>query len=192
MPPPKSNLTYQRIEKLFENENQIAPASQRQSTVEWQQIQIQNFTILRNKISNIREHGVIPLHGTTLNLPDIEQINEWKTFCKSNKPLLHILTSIPLKNLDRILEYLLNWLREYSNDDVTTCKEWITLWIYACLACIFIPVEPNIYSVLREIAKFCRDLRERNIFPSHNMSYSLLICIISTYFRQLDLTDTFN
>lgn len=124
-----------------------------------------------------------------IDLPDIEEVDEWKQYCLTNQPLLKIITSIRMRDIEILLEYLEAWLKEETNES----KSWITLWTYACLSCLFTPLEPNSCSVLREIAKTCRNLRgDDTIENETNISYSLLICLIATYFRQLDLSDTFN
>lgn len=168
------------------------PLSQRQSTVEWQSIQINNFTILREKINVLRQNGSETYKEclSEITLPNISEVDKWKQFCQNNKPLLRFVLSISSKNLELLLEYLLSWLQEAGTG--TTSIGWLTIWIYACLAYIFVPLDPNLYSVLRDIARECRSLREKNIEPNQNLSFSLIICIISTYFSQLDLTDTFN
>lgn len=188
-PPPKKIVACRQIEKVFIEKDTEIPISQRHSTVEWQTIQIQSFSELRDKINELRRLQNI----SPEKLPHLDQINEWKKFCQQNKPLLRLVLSIPTKSLESLLEYLLCWLQESTEDKMEiNSNAWLTLWIYACLAYIFVPLDPNVYSILREIAKTCRILREKNIEPGLNISYSLIICIISTYFRQLDLTDTFN
>lgn len=185
MPAPIKKLPCKSIVRVFNDENHKVPNSLKQSTVEWQEIQLDNFTRLREKIAKLKQMPV----QTTLELPDIDEAEEWKVYCQTNQPLLKIITSIRMRDIEALLEYLESWLKIEDNES----KSWITLWIYACLSCLFTPLEPNSCSVLREIAKTCRNLRgEATVENEQNISYSLLICLISTYFRQLDLSDTFN
>lgn len=184
VPAPNKKLPCKSIIQVFNDDTNRVPTSQKQSTVEWQEIQLENFTRLRERISTLKE---MPLDA--MDLPDIEEPEEWKQYCQTNQPLLKIITSIRLRDIEILLEYLEGWLKE----EVVESKTWITLWIYGCLSCLFTPLEPNSCSVLREIAKTCRNLRgETTIENEQNISYSLLICLIASYFRQLDLSDTFN
>ncbi|XP_063709627.1 protein Gemin2 [Culicoides brevitarsis] len=186
VPAPSKKLPCKSILKVFNDDTNRVPPSQKQSTIEWQQIQMENFTQLRDRITKLKELSV---SEPPQELPDIEEPESWKTYCQTNQPLLKIITSIRMREIEILLEYLETWLKE---EEIAT-KSWITLWIYGCLSCLFTPLEPNSCSVLREIAKTCRALRGENTTETEeNISYSLLICLISTYFRQLDLSDTFN
>lgn len=182
--------------------------SQKKSTIEWQTIQINNFIVLRDKISGMRSK--VGSHKDESQdtsppppPPAIEELDEWKSYCREHQPLLRSVLAIPLKSLDVLLEYLLSWLQESEPpppaDEVeldasekNNSKAWVTMWVYACLAYIFVPLDPNVCSVLREIAKSCRQLRDLSSDATQNTSYSLIICIISSYFGQLDLSDIFN
>ncbi|KFB48201.1 AGAP005413-PA-like protein [Anopheles sinensis] len=153
-----------------------------------------------------------------LNFDDRKQLHE---YCANNLPYVRILLSIPQRNLEMLLEYLHEWLQDTeptsgqsSQDEPsdpelcdatstmtptgskeplrTGCrKDWITQWIYAILACLILPLEPYIHSVLRDIAKSCITLRnelkqedEAKVLP-----LNLLISIISKNFKQADLAD---
>lgn len=184
VPAPVKKLPCKSIIKVFNDDINGVPNSQKQSTIEWQEIQLENFTNLRDRIATIKQ---MPMD--TIELPDIDESDEWKQYCQTNQPLLKIITSIRMREIEILLEYLETWFKE---EDLGS-KSWITLWIYACLSCLFTPLEPNSCSILREIAKTCRSLRGNDTVENQqNISYSLLICLISTYFRQLDLSDTFN
>lgn len=198
-PPPPSAAakrnSSRKIEKVFASHASGVPMSQKKSTIEWQTIQINNFTTLRDKINQLRlKMGEVKEEHPTSDPPQLPLIDEpdaWKQYCCENLPLLRSVLAIPLKSLDVLLEYLQSWLQE-SEPPPTSSKAWITMWIYACLAYIFIPLDPNVCSVLRDIAKTCRQLRDLSSDATQNTSYSLIICIISSYFGQLDLSDIFN
>lgn len=192
VPPPTRKNPCKSILNVFKESNDTeVPQNMKQSTREWQDIQLQNFSNLRNRIMDLRSQRPVESSDDMIELPDIEDKEEWQAYCRANPPLLRVTTSILTRDIEVLLENLQSWLQETTED--SSSKSWITLWIYACLSCLFLPLEPNACSILREIAKTCRTLRgTENTSSEQNLSYSLLICIISTYFRQLDLNDTFN
>lgn len=183
--PLQKRVACKRIERLFHDDLQLSESKQK-STSEWQIMQITYFSNLRDKISTLY---TLNSYKNEIQFPNIEANEKWKTFCKLNQPLLNVVMKIPVNWFERILEYLSNWLHETEINNDNQSNIWIMLWVYACLAVLYVPVDPSICSILREIAKSCHKMRESNCDMIHRTSYSLLICIISTYFGQRDLID---
>ena len=94
--------------------------------------------------------------------------------------------SFSQRNLEFLLEHLLEWILQTGDPE-----KWVTQWIYAVLACLILPLEPYVHSILREIAKFCKNIRNE-LKPEDEQKLpplNLLISIIANVFNQLDLAD---
>ncbi|XP_017769586.1 PREDICTED: gem-associated protein 2 [Nicrophorus vespilloides] len=68
----------------------------------------------------------------------------------------------------------------------------MSVWIYAILATLELPLFPEICHQLRELARKCSKIRA-NLTTGHNEEtlneLNLTICLVARYFRQLDLAD---
>ncbi|XP_055534922.1 protein Gemin2 [Wyeomyia smithii] len=166
-------------------------------TKEWESIQNKQFADLRNTITSYRnsKHYRDNLEKTHVFL-NFENRKQMHDYCANNQPYVRVLLSIPQRNLELLLEYLYDWLQGCQADDhMAECKsyrkDWITQWIYAILACIIVPLEPYIHSILRDIAKACIVMRNELTAEEESkvLPLNLLICIISRNFNQLDLRD---
>jgi len=127
--------------------------------------------------------------------------NKCINFCQKNEPIL----SIVLKLDQGKLETLTDTLSDYLIDSLETPESlqklaqtdttWITKWIYAALACLQLPLDPEVHNCLRMIAKSSIQIRnhlksipcsssesESSLFP-----WNLLIVIVARNFEQFDL-----
>lgn len=160
-------------------------------TNEWVRIQKQSFSLLRDQISSLRaryKDQIMENESQYLVIPSEDDSNLWLEYCQNNQPLLTTMFRVPQRTLEALVEYQTKWL----NDDLVTYQEnvrWLSPWIYSSLACLHLPLEPNMHSNLRDIAKTCIRLRNNmctddldNVLP-----LNLLICIVSHNFNQLDL-----
>lgn len=69
-------------------------------------------------------------------------------------------------------------------------KDFYGLWLYAFLALLKEPIERDIYSTLRDISRFCSQVRKSEHPPSDQwISSSLIILLIGKHFGQRDLLD---
>lgn len=95
--------------------------------------------------------------------------------------------------LEELLEELLQWLTEDENIELSSTHKWVNQWIYAALACLHLPIEPSMHSILREIARACIEKRKKLDSEDYQkvLPLNLIICIVSNNFHQLDLSDNF-
>uniref|UniRef100_A0A1B6CSI4 Gem-associated protein 2 n=1 Tax=Clastoptera arizonana TaxID=38151 RepID=A0A1B6CSI4_9HEMI len=87
-----------------------------------------------------------------------------------------------------LLQYLLKWLENGSIDIVQSAP-----WVYSLLACIEIPLESNVFSVMRNLARFGINILKniensscREACPIH-----MIIILIARYFQQFDLIESY-
>lgn len=161
-------------------------------TKEWIHIQKQSFSILRDRISSLRakyKDQIMENQEKYLNIPSEDDENSWLEYCQNNEPLLTTMFRIPQRTLEIIVEFQAKWL----NNDLamyTENKRWLSPWIYSSLACLHLPLEPNMHSILRDIAKTCIRLRNNMCTTDLDsvLPLNLLICIVSHNFNQLDLS----
>lgn len=159
---------------------------------------MRTFKSLRNKIAGLRArhnkigNGALRSHEEIVaNFPvDDDDSMAWQTYCEQNEPLLSVMFTIQQRSLEKLVEHQSNWL----TDDMQWYGEnskWISQWIYGSLACLHLPLEPNVHNSLRQIAKTCIRLRNQlsdsdadiiNVLP-----LNLVICIVARNFNQLDL-----
>jgi survival of motor neuron protein-interacting protein 1 len=90
-------------------------------------------------------------------------------------------------DIQELIENLSNFLADHTE---SLENEWITKWIYSTLACLTIPLFPEVHSSIRTIAKSCIQIIENLISSNENadiLPYNLLITIIVKVFHQFDL-----
>lgn len=155
-------------------------------TSEWTQIQLDMFQKLQEKIQSIKTQE------ENENLPQIrrlssEVINDWKTFCQENPPLLKTVLSLSQLQWEDLLENQCEWLSQEKELKLHSEHSWMGQWIYAGLANLMIPIEPNVHHLIREIARTC--IRRRNeLRSSQEVSpLSVIITIVVNHFKQTDL-----
>uniref|UniRef100_A0A1Q3F2F0 Gem-associated protein 2 n=1 Tax=Culex tarsalis TaxID=7177 RepID=A0A1Q3F2F0_CULTA len=160
-------------------------------TKEWEALQIQKFTELRDTITGYRNSAQYQenLQRTQIFLC-FENRKQLHEYCANNQPFVRILLSIPQRNLEILLEYLFEWLQgddESQQEDSggtppSSNTEWITQWIYAILACIITPLEPYVHSVLRDIAKTC--IAARNELAAEDELKAFLVEQVCYFFER--------
>lgn len=164
-------------------------------TKEWSRHQMRTFKSLRNKITGLRvRHNNVQIRSheeIAADFPaDDDDSNAWQVYCERNEPLLSIMFTIHQRTLEKLIEHQSNWL----TDDIQWYSEnskWISRWIYGSLACLHLPLEPNVHNSLRQIAKTCIRLRNQmsdsETDVSNVLPLNLVICIVARNFNQLDL-----
>lgn len=112
-------------------------------------------------------------------------------YCRDNKPLISCMQKINQRTLEELLGHLKDHMFEITEADLSSSEAWLGQWIYACLAWIHLPLEPEHHSVLREIIRACIKFRKSlNVGQEEKaLSLNLLICIIGNNFNQFDLKD---
>ncbi|XP_036326107.1 protein Gemin2-like [Rhagoletis pomonella] len=196
------------------------PCQVRLPTKEWKDLQLENFESSREKIVLLRLELHRHKYEQSLEPPLISDPQAWRHFCHGNPPLLKIILRFSQHTLEQLLEYICDWLRcgeekeilqntsteepipstsnaatnENSDEtelDLVDTDAWIGTWLYATLACLHIPIEPEVHSTLRDIARVCIRLRGRVPVTAATKAvpYNLFIHLISKAFGQLDFAE---
>ncbi|XP_075162031.1 gemin 2 [Haematobia irritans] len=176
-------------------------------TKEWKDAQSQSFLCTRSKIIMLRQHLASQNYDNDLEPPLISDEGAWLKFCKENFPKLSIILRLNQRTLEQLLTMLSEWLNEENMDtiacsssstatnhtvlDLANSDQWLGSWIYAVLSCLHLPLEPNVHSTLRDIARSSMRLRSR-LRPCEfqkAIPYNLFIYLIAFVFDQLDLME---
>lgn len=127
-----------RIRERIFNEND--------PTKEWQQLQSEKFTILQERIVELKKDPALT-EKVVGELPvDTSDEEECLKYCEENEPVLSVLLAMNQGHLEQLSEVLATYLAE--NADETEFLEkvkqsnaaWITKWIYSTLACLCTPL----------------------------------------------------
>ncbi|XP_011301896.1 gem-associated protein 2 isoform X2 [Fopius arisanus] len=165
-------------------------------TYEWQKCQIDDFSSVRLKISRIKaeRENYRQYSRTTVKFPDVDDKNGWVNFCLGSAaeesaprhPTLDIIFCLNQAQVEQVLEYL---IEEVESRGTVDCD--LGQWIYALLAVLELPLNPDVCSSLRTLARSCSVARA-NLDPEEHekvKALNLFICLVARYFRQLDLAD---
>ncbi len=103
-------------------------------------------------------------------------------------PLLRVVLAMNQPQVTELLTNLINWLRE--NDESISAE--LMKWIFALLSVLEKPLDPDMCSALRDLARACGVRRnERRLGDPEAREFSCFICIIGRYFDQTDLADSY-
>ncbi|XP_061709093.1 gem-associated protein 2-like isoform X1 [Cydia pomonella] len=164
-------------------------------TIEWQKIQIKNFTDVRTYMSNIMaelsKRNLWSVKVKTIVIPD-QSLVGWKVFFIDNDSTVTCMLGLTPQLLDMGLEMLTNIIREVAPGDTIDHKT--GRWIYAFLARLTHPPLSETISLLRNLARACAEIRSHINQEEEDASLraaplNLFICIVARYFGQLDLAD---
>jgi len=133
---------------------------------------------------------------------NIEEEIECINYCRDNEPLLSvILTLDSYRQIENFVEILADFFDENIEDlksknlhDLSEELVWIGKWTYALLACLRIPLSPEVHNSIRMIAKSCLTILD-HFKATSNLAYdskqfielNLLVTIIVNNFHQYDL-----
>lgn len=149
-------------------------------TQEWTSIQLTQFEQLRKELSILRiRYGIVK----DMTLPE----DDLRGFCIDNPPLLKTLLSLGQNQLELLLESLLDWMQAEENLRLDAEHYWLGQWIYATLAALMTPLEPNLHHLIREVARVCIKRRSEIKCGAQVLPLNVLICIVSVHFKQSDL-----
>ncbi|KAK0080728.1 hypothetical protein PV325_013455 [Microctonus aethiopoides] len=170
-------------------------------TLEWQQCQIADFSDVRLHIERLKiERKKCPgWKSTSTILPCIDDQIGWMDFCfgskdrevKAHLPTLDIILSMKPPLIEQVLEYFVEEVEKKMSVDIELGQ-----WLYSLLSVVELPLDPDICSCLRALARACSKIRA-NLTISSSISdddraiatLNLFICLVARYFRQLDLAD---
>lgn len=147
-------------------------------TQEWQSQKLEEFREFRNAI---QPHMTV----TGADVTDTKTVNKLLCDSPDNVDCLKFSQADKI----RVLESLNIFLESLTpgtcfNDDIGT-------WIYAMLSLLDLPLLSDDCHVVRSLAKKCIELRS-NFKATDSKDYypfNLIICIVSKFFGQLDLSD---
>lgn len=133
---------------------------------------------------------------------NIEEEIECINYCRANEPLLSvILTLDSYRQIENFVEILADFFDENIEDiksknlhDLSEELAWIGKWTYALLACLRIPLSPEVHNSIRMIAKSCLNILD-HFKATSNLTFdskqfielNLLVTIIVNNFHQYDL-----
>ncbi|XP_063395365.1 gem-associated protein 2-like [Cydia fagiglandana] len=164
-------------------------------TIEWQNIQIKNFTDVRrnmsNIIANLTKRNLWSAKVKKIVIPD-QSLVGWKVFFKDHDSTVTNILGFSPELLDIGLEMLTDIIKEVPPGH--TIEHETGRWIYAVLARITHPPLSETISLLRNLARACAEIRSHINQENEDASLmaaplNLFICIVARYFGQLDLAD---
>lgn len=159
-------------------------------SIEWQDIQSNKFEQIQKKIIALR------------NNPKFQEIVEAShefeittDYCKTNEPKLSTVINLNQGYVEVLIEELMTNFTENIQDlNLQKFKEilWIPKWFYALFACLRLPLDPDVISNLRVIAKNCHNIinfLKLNQENPHDdlLPFNLIIGIVRQNFKQFDL-----
>lgn len=180
-------------------------------SLNWQQLQVSNFSEVRQSITKNRRHWSSQNLDDNVQMPKLTDEEGWKRFCLGEKvyldssvchtdadaepaldynklgfpPFLSIVSRLNQSTVLMVLDILISWFEEQE------FTPQLGRWLYALLACLEKPLLPEAHSSIRQLARRCAFLRsmltseEDERLPALN----LLICLVARYFEQNDLAD---
>ncbi|XP_064489197.1 gem-associated protein 2-like isoform X2 [Ornithodoros turicata] len=157
--------------------------------LKWQQEQVANFSAVRQKLARykavMKKNKVKP----PIRLPKIDDKTKWRSLCcgqeTNNEPLLSIIGNLPQHNIERLISYHTEWIRDSG------FVSHMGKWLYALLACLEKPLHPEACFHIRALARACSSSRSTLVSAEDEclVPLNLLICLIAYYFSQQDLAD---
>ncbi|KAM4541614.1 gem-associated protein 2 [Odontesthes bonariensis] len=179
-------------------------------SLRWQQLQVSNFSDVRQSITKNRRHWSSHTLDDNVQMPKLTDEEGWKRFCLGEKvylgttsgltaaeepaldygkvgfpPFLSIVSRFNQSTVLMVLDILISWFEEQE------FAPQLGRWLYALLVCLEKPLLPEAHSSIRQLARRCAQLRsmldsqEDERLPALN----LLICLVARYFEQNDLAD---
>lgn len=100
-----------------------------------------------------------------------------------NQPSLKILVSLKQPQITRLLEWQAEWAETLGHVSLNQA-----LWFYALLSIVEKPLHPDVISSMRSFVLVCSKQRSSNL-SEKSTHLNLIICLVSNYFGQSDLSD---
>lgn len=182
-------------------------------SLSWQEQQAKEFSEVRQSLARqkkmVKKECVKREHGKPKRLiPQKDDVAGWCRLCfgdlntkrpwddessqdvenprKGKAPLLSIVALMDQPTVAKVLEYHVNWF------EATGFSEHQGLWFYALLAVLEMPLDPEVCSLLRTLAKHCSTTRATLESRDDELlaPLNLIICLVARYFNQSDLGDS--
>ncbi|XP_039760032.1 gem-associated protein 2-like isoform X2 [Pararge aegeria] len=167
-------------------------------TIEWQNIQVADFSEVRMYISRLlNKRSAWPPNTRRLDSSLCDQNGKnaaiWLKMFRTEESSLSCVIGIHQAFIDIALQVMTDIIL----DDVKpggTITHKTGQWIYALLACTRQPLVSDTVSILRDLARKCAKIRSNLNTEDENSKHAaaplnLFICLVSRYFRQYDLAD---
>lgn len=155
-------------------------------SLEWRENQVANFKSFRNYIEKLR--SIVPSDNRLQEYNGDMKL--WRQKCFTERPQLTDVIHLKQQAIRKILGLVVKWLTEIPAGE--SVPHALGVWMYAFLSCLETPLQPEICSTLREIARNYSQIRASLILPCSEEVYkslNLIICIIAKNFNNLDLAD---
>lgn len=123
---------------------------------------------------------------------DTENEESCISFFQHNEPVLSLILNFNQGQLEELIEILSSHLSEKIQTETAANLSWMTKWIYALLACLRSPLDPEVHNCLRMIAKSCIQVTDTlKTLPDTSgdsfLAWNLIVVVISLNFKQFDL-----
>jgi len=166
---------------------------------------VTSFKEARTRVIRLRAELHTQNYDQSVEPPLTTDVDKWLAFCQKQQPLLSTLIRLSQSDLELLLEMLSKWLQQPDEspideptDEPSTFSSgkhldlvqdsWMARWLYATLVCLHLPLEPHVFSTLRNIGRSCvllrNELQEQEL--ERAAPYNLIITLIVLVFGQSD------
>ncbi|KAI5644924.1 survival motor neuron (SMN) interacting protein 1 (SIP1) domain-containing protein [Phthorimaea operculella] len=181
---------FAKYQNCFVEEDPVIPVDEKlKPTIEWQNMQIADFSEMRMRISCIKQKKLKKIKNIK-NVPTCAR--EWKLFFKGVEPTLTTVLGLQSASVDEGLETVTDILKKVPPGESIDHRT--GQWTYSLLTCVQYPLLTETRVILRALAKKCREVRS-HINPDAENAIELVaplnifICLLSRYFENEDLAD---
>jgi Survival motor neuron (SMN) interacting protein 1 (SIP1) len=159
-------------------------------------MQKEKFTEMQQTIAKLRSDPDLSKRLSTTSELNTDSESSSISFCKAHEPVLSTILCLNQGEVEELIETLSTHLHEQISTaefiEHTTEFDWLTKWIYATLACLRTPLDPEVHNCLRMIAKSCIQVTSqlKSIAGSSGDSFlpwNLVVVVIAICFHQFDL-----
>lgn len=160
-------------------------------TIEWQNIQIADFSDVRMYIQQMLVKKLLPTAIKDIELSK-HRVKEWEPLFDNEEPTMSHVVGVSQSILDDGLDILIERLGSIKPDH--TIDRRTGQWIYTILAVTRYPHLQDTSTKLRALARKCLKIRSQ-IHPETDNAQelaapmNLFICLVARYFGQKDLAD---
>lgn len=202
----------QQTVKITEPSGLLPVPQSYRAPIAWQKLQVSEFADMRQKLINMK--ALIKQKKMKVPIPNLPQAKDAENWCRlcfgrlkmkttmpgnqasggsshdigeeGTPPLLHIIANMNQQQVEKVLEYHVNWL------EATGFSTRQGRWFYALLANLQKPLTPEMCAWLRRLARLCSNIRASLESPEDPKlkELNLIICLVSRYFEQRDLADS--
>jgi len=140
----------------------------------WQTDLLESFTSMRKYLQNWEKRKN---PGKRLCLPDKEDDESWRKFCfegTGHPPTTSLLLQLDEVTCQALFEHHVSWLVEADKPALYTHQ---SVWLFALLARIDMPLTPDAEASVRSLLVFCCSLRPHMNASGASQDAELLACL---------------